>query len=85
MEYAKHRWTNSVAGARIKIMVVEGNIGKDLAFRRMTWGLRQWRVAQEAGICATVLSEIENGRRMPSPEVVAKVRAAIDRLSEGVR
>lgn len=59
----------------------ENNIGKDLALRRICKGLRQWQVARQVGICATVLSDYETGKRRPTPEMVARIEAAIARLA----
>ena len=52
-------------------------IGERLRLERLLAMVPQYKVAIALGICATRLSEIENGKRQPSPEMVSQIRAAI--------
>ena len=55
----------------------------DLMVHRLRAGLRQYRVAQEAGIPPSLLSELETGRRPLTPRQHERLVAALDRLSPG--
>ncbi len=57
-----------------------GDIGKDLMLRRILKGLSQYAVAARLGIPAPKLSEIEHGKSQPSPEMVERIKAAINAL-----
>jgi predicted transcriptional regulator len=59
----------------------QNNIGKDLALRRICLGIKQWQVARQAGICQTVLSDYETGKRRVTPEIREKIEAAIRELA----
>ncbi|MFP4642471.1 MAG: helix-turn-helix domain-containing protein [Chloroflexota bacterium] len=52
--------------------------GIDLKIARIKVGLRQYEVAAEVGILPSRLSEIEAGRRMPSPMLVKRIREVIE-------
>ncbi len=47
--------------------------GLDLKLRRIRAGLFQYQVAEAIGIAPCRLSEIENGRREPSPELLDRI------------
>lgn len=49
----------------------------DLRAERRAAGLSQSQVARAAGVSQPNLSAYENGRRVPSPEVLARIRAAL--------
>jgi len=57
-------------------------IGEELRLRRILAGVDQWRVAALVGITNVQLSLIEHSRRQPSPELVDKIRNAIEILKE---
>ena len=63
--------------------MIEANIGSELALRRHLCGLRQYKVAQEVGLCPSVLSDFERGVKKPSPELIERILAAIERLAGG--
>lgn len=52
-------------------------IGLDLKVSRLRAGIKQYQLAAQLGITPIHLSEIENGRREASPELIAKIEAAI--------
>jgi predicted transcriptional regulator len=60
---------------------MENSIGKDLALRRICLNLRQWQVAKQAGICRTVLSDYETGKRSISLATEKRIREAITALA----
>lgn len=47
--------------------------GVEIKIARIRAGLRQYEVATSVGILPNRLSEIEAGRRRPSPEVLARI------------
>ena len=57
--------------------------GIDLKVLRIRAGLRQWVVAQRAGINPSVLSLLENERRSLTPELAERIIAAIEELKDG--
>ncbi len=50
----------------------------NLKITRIKLGLRQYEVAAAVGIAPCRLSEIETGRREPSPELLAKILKVIE-------
>lgn len=57
-------------------MVTKVN-GLDIRIMRLKAGLRQYAVAARVGIAPNRLSEIESGRREPSPELLQRILRAI--------
>ncbi|NQT72983.1 MAG: helix-turn-helix transcriptional regulator [Chloroflexi bacterium] len=53
-----------------------------LKIKRIKRGLRQYEVAAVVGIAPCRLSEIETGRREPSPELLAKILKVLDNGDE---
>ena len=51
--------------------------GVELKIARIRAGLRQYEVATRAGILPNRLSEIEAGRRRPSPELLDRILRVI--------
>jgi transcriptional regulator with XRE-family HTH domain len=51
--------------------------GVELKIARIRAGLRQYEVAARVGILANRLSEIEAGRRRPSPELLDRILRVI--------
>ncbi len=49
------------------------NDGVQIKIARIRAGLRQYEVAARVGILANRLSEIESGRRRPSPELLERI------------
>ena len=49
----------------------------DIKARRLAAGLTQAALARAAGVSQPNLSAYENGRRAPSPQVVARIRQAL--------
>jgi transcriptional regulator with XRE-family HTH domain len=49
----------------------------ELKVKRIKAGLRQYQVAAEVGVAPCRLSEIETGRRQPSPELVQRILEVI--------
>jgi len=47
--------------------------GVDIKIARIRAGLRQYEVAASVGIPPNRLSEIESGRRRPSPELLSRI------------
>ena len=47
--------------------------GAEIKVARIRAGLRQYDVAKSVGILANRLSEIEAGRRRPSPELLERI------------
>jgi DNA-binding XRE family transcriptional regulator len=52
--------------------------GKHLKLVRIWAGLRQYEVAARIGIPATMLCEIEGGRREAAPDLVARILRTIE-------
>lgn len=52
--------------------------GFDLKIRRLTAGLRQYEVADRAGLASPRLSEIENGRRAFDASTALRIIHAIE-------
>jgi transcriptional regulator with XRE-family HTH domain len=52
------------------------NKGIELKIRRLRIGLKQYELAAKIGIAQTQLSEIETGRRQPSPELRQRILQA---------
>ncbi len=50
----------------------------ELKLKRIKGGLRQHQVAAAVGIAPCRLSEIEIGRRKPSPELLERILEAIE-------
>lgn len=57
--------------------------GLGLKIMRLKAGLRQYEVAGQVGIPANRLSEIESGRREPSPELLERLFGVIKRGQRG--
>lgn len=57
--------------------------GLDLKIMRLKAGLRQYDVAGQVGIPPNRLSEIESGRREPSPELLERLFEVIKRGQRG--
>ena len=57
--------------------------GLNLKIMRLKSGLRQYEVAGKVGIPANRLSEIESGRREPSPELLERIFRVIKRRQYG--
>lgn len=57
--------------------------GEDLRIARVLRHVSQWKLAARIGIPATRLSEIENGKRQPTPEMIKQILAAIEELAVG--
>jgi len=51
--------------------------GVEIKVARIRAGLRQYEVATRVGILASRLSEIEAGRRRPSPELLERILQVI--------
>ena len=51
--------------------------GVEIKIARIRAGLRQYEVATRAGILPNRLSEIEAGRRRPSPELLERILRVI--------
>jgi transcriptional regulator with XRE-family HTH domain len=49
----------------------------ELRRRRIELGRRQYELAEAAGISAGHLSELESGRRNPSPELLVRLAEAL--------
>jgi len=52
-------------------------VGLDIKIARIRAGLRQYQVAMSVGISPARLSEIEAGRRRPSPELLERILAVV--------
>jgi transcriptional regulator with XRE-family HTH domain len=59
-------------------------IGLRLRVARLRAGLKQWELAQRAGVSGTVLSRIETGAREADPALLARLWAALEEASEAV-
>jgi len=57
--------------------------GLGLKIMRLKSGLRQYEVAGQVGIPANRLSEIESGRREPSPELLERLFEVIKHGQHG--
>jgi len=51
--------------------------GVEIKIARIRAGLRQYDVATSVGILPNRLSEIESGRRQPSPELLERILSVI--------
>jgi transcriptional regulator with XRE-family HTH domain len=56
------------------------NIGEELRIRRQLKRLFQREVCGRVGISKVWLSLVENGHRNPRPELVERIKQAIDKL-----
>ncbi len=63
-------------------MVVEVK-GLDIKTARLKISLHQYEVAAWLGILASPLSDIESGRRKPSPELTERLLQVFDESSDG--
>ena len=52
-------------------------VGLDVKIARVRAGLRQYQVAMSVGISPARLSEVEAGRRRPSPELLERILAVV--------
>jgi transcriptional regulator with XRE-family HTH domain len=57
--------------------------GVELKIARIRAGLRQYEVATSVGILPSRLSEIEAGRRRPSPELLERILRVIKGNNDG--
>jgi transcriptional regulator with XRE-family HTH domain len=57
--------------------------GVEIKIARIRAGLRQYDVAKSIGILANRLSEIEAGRRRPSPELLERILQVIKGSHDG--
>jgi len=57
--------------------------GVEIKIARIRAGLRQYEVATSVGILPNRLSEIEAGRRRPSPELLERIRQIIKCNNDG--
>jgi len=57
--------------------------GLELKIMRLRAGLRQYDLAARLGISPNRLSEIETGRRQPSPEVLEQLLQIINQAKSG--
>jgi transcriptional regulator with XRE-family HTH domain len=58
--------------------------GTDIKIARIRAGIRQYELAQRAGIRADELSLIENNRLVVKPEKMARITAALDEVANAV-
>uniref|UniRef100_UPI00355C9ED4 DBP48 n=1 Tax=synthetic construct TaxID=32630 RepID=UPI00355C9ED4 len=49
-------------------------IGKEVKERRKELGLTQRELAEKLGVSRSTVSDIENGRRLPSEELLKKIK-----------
>lgn len=56
--------------------------GLDIKIARIRAGLRQYEVAKSIGILPSRLSEIEAGRRQPSPELLEQLLQVLNMRSD---
>ena len=69
---------------RISLQMGDAEVnGIELKIMRIKEGLRQYQVADRVGIPANRLSEIESGRRQPSPELARRLVEVIQRSRDG--
>ena len=57
--------------------------GVEIKIARIRAGLRQYEVATSVGILPNRLSEIEAGRRRPSPELLELIHQVIKGMNDG--
>jgi len=57
--------------------------GVEIKIARIRTGLRQYEVAARVGILPNRLSEIESGRRRPSPELLERILQAMQLPTAG--
>ena len=57
--------------------------GVEIKIARIRAGLRQYEVATSVGILPNRLSEIEAGRRRPSPELLERILQVIKGKNDG--
>jgi len=57
--------------------------GVEIKIARIRAGLRQYEVAKSVGILPNRLSEIESGRRRPSPELLRRILQVIKSNNDG--
>ena len=57
--------------------------GVEIKIARIRAGLRQYEVATSVGILPNRLSEIEAGRRRPSPELLERILQVIKGRNDG--
>ncbi|MFC2001863.1 helix-turn-helix domain-containing protein [Chloroflexota bacterium] len=53
--------------------------GLDIKIARLKAGLRQYDLTAHLGIPPSQLSEIESGRRKPSPEIIRQILKILDK------
>jgi len=61
------------------------NKGLELKILRLKAGIRQYELAAKLGIHPSRLSEIESGRRAPSPELVERLTQIVKVGQRGLR
>ncbi len=59
--------------------------GVEIKIARIRAGLRQYEVAMSVGILPNRLSEIEAGRRRPSPELLERILRAVKGNGNGAK
>lgn len=52
----------------------------EIVMLRRLQGLKQWKLAQRLNVSATILSEIENGKRPLTPEMKTKITKVFNEL-----
>ncbi|MFC1929719.1 helix-turn-helix domain-containing protein [Chloroflexota bacterium] len=57
--------------------------GVEIKIARIRAGLRQYEVATSVGILPNRLSEIESGRRRPSPELLRRILQVVKSSDDG--
>lgn len=67
---------------RINEMVTQVK-GLDIKIARLKAGMRQYDVAARLGIHPSQLSEIESGRRQPSPELLEQLMQILNPTRSG--
>ena len=55
--------------------------GLDLKIARLRAGVRGYELARHVGLSESALSRIETGRRVASPDELARLMAAVDALA----
>lgn len=50
----------------------------ELQIRRIRMGIRQYTLAANLGIHPSYLSQIENGRSEPSPDLLRRIKKVLD-------
>lgn len=67
-----------IANTRVGVKRTATMDSLELKLKRIKRGLRQYQVAAKVGIAPCRLSEIEAGRRKPSPELLERILEIIE-------